>query len=76
MQGNYGSDFFDYFKIDLYACDPAEIEDCFGDEELYDINFNFIMIKAYPNILDDNRENIVVYQQDSTQYYFIDPWHR
>ena len=63
---------FDFFQIELLACDLDESE-CFSDDELYDKILNFIMINSFPSILDKDRQHIVDYEKDLTHYYYIDP---
>lgn len=58
VRGSYGTKEFDYIKIAYVGCDLGE--ECASEEELYDVSFNYIDLKAFPDLL----------QEDHTKSHF------
>ena len=52
VQGNFGSEKFNYVKVEVEGCDLGEGE-CMSDEELIYQSFNFVNLRGYPSLLGD-----------------------
>ena len=72
MQGNFGSEHFNYVKIEVEGCDLGE-SDCTPDDELIFENLNFVTLRAYPSLLGDDTDTVVSYSQDFTYFKILDP---
>ena len=64
VQGYFGSDFFNYVKIEVQGCDLSDENDCMSDNELIYQNLNFVTLRAYPSLLGDATDTVVSYSQD------------
>ena len=52
LQGNYNDDIFKFIKLTVEGCQLNE-DECQPIDSLKDINFNFVMLRAYPNVEDE-----------------------
>ena len=52
VQGNFGSEKFNYVKVEVEGCDLGE-DECMPDEELIYQSFNFVNLRGYPSLLGD-----------------------
>lgn len=79
IQGNYGAENFNYASITLLGCDASELaesaQECATDEEISEKSFNFAMLSPIPNILGENKEDLLAYQLDLTHFIYLDPTH-
>ena len=74
VQGNFGSESFNYVKIEVEGCDLGEAEgDCMSDDELIFQSVNFVNLRAYPSLLGNNPDEIVAYSLDTTYFKMLDP---
>ena len=71
VQGNFGSEKFNYVKVEVEGCDLGEGE-CMSDEELIYQSFNFVSLRGYPSLLGDETETVVSYSQDFTYFKVLD----
>ena len=53
LRGAYGFPQFDYLKIVMLGCDLGPTE-CFSDAKVSKETFNFVILKALPNILGED----------------------
>ena len=72
VQGNFGSEKFNYVKVEVEGCDLGEGESM-SDEELINQSFNFVNLRGYPSLLGDETETVVSYSQDFTYFKVLDP---
>ena len=71
LRGSFGAENFDYVKIGISGCDLGD--ECLSEDELMQINFNFIGLNALPELLGDDPDNFVTYLADTNYVRFIDP---
>ena len=71
IQGHFGSEYFQYVKLKIEGCDLGN--ECFTDEELYEKTVNFISLRSHPNLLGEELDEVVSFQNDFTYFKFIDP---
>lgn len=71
MRGSFGTENFDYIKIGILGCDLGEA--CAPEEDLYDISFNFVDLKAIPDLLSDGTAAYFQFILNSGVYHFLNP---
>ena len=70
VQGNFGSDIFEYVKI---AVKPCVEGNCVAKEDFPDAGTSIVMTKAQPDIFSKDRETVINYSTEISDYYAIDP---
>ena len=61
LRGAFGFPEFDYLKIVMRGCDLGPTE-CYSDEQVSKNTFNFVILKALPNILGEDHNQVVQYK--------------
>ena len=78
LQGNYGSEVFEYLEISVYGCDQETLpagEVCANDADVAYNTFNIGFVSPQPNIAGDDPEEMVVYRTEVSHFYYLDPTH-
>ena len=57
IAGDIGSDVFQYVDIDVIGCQLGD--ECLPDSYVSKFKFNFMFVSAQPNILGQNKEEVV-----------------
>ena len=74
VQGAYDTEVFQYLKIELQGCKLPE-SDCLSDSELSKITFDIVLVEAYPDIMGKDKDQVIRYERDATQFFYLDPSH-
>ena len=71
VEGNFGSEKFQYVKIKVEGCDLGE-EECLPLEEIEGKTINFLSLRSHPSLLDKEVDHAVKYNTDQSYFKFID----
>ena len=71
MKGEYGDERFDFVKIIVGGCELGD--KCASEEEIMQQSYDFWTLRSLPNLLTNNRDDILYYYRDNSYYRFLDP---
>ena len=73
VSGHFGTELFQYVNIELQGCKLGE--KCWPNDELYKYKFNFLFLSAHPNILGEEKDEVIRHIEDTNHYFHLDPTH-
>ena len=71
MKGEYGDELFEFVKITVEGCELGD--KCASDEEIMQQDMTFYTLRSLPNLLTNNRDEILHYYKDNSYYRYLDP---
>ena len=71
VRGSYDAEHFDFVSIRILGCELGD--QCMSEDEARNKNVNFRMLKAYPSILGDNKDETTLYAVDKSTYFVVEP---